>query len=536
MGPIPGLAGVCNCFTRSGAKVVNLSTDIKKRGLKLCRVVANDGASLMAGRRGFLTYSGAALGAALVPTTTTAASRLEDQYRTVIDVVEEGADNGGNESITPLLRDLRGSNTLLKFPEGRYYMDSQLRFTGFEQFGMVGYDATLVPANFHDFDGPQFRLFRLGTADRPGRDLRVEGFRVDQTASDTGIRFLNGEVTDGLFVQDIYINGRHDSGTWGPGLFNITEPGGSGIVRRFRAGDGGVHVDDTPNAGNMWRGPTGIVSNKHHRGRLTFEGCVLGGFPDNGLYCWGGTGEIRVNRGWFQNSATASIRLGARRSRISGAVIRINRARNRETRQHGVRLDYCDWATLEGLSFRLPRPNGYALRVMDDVGGVSMRDCDLTVGQRTNTAIRIDPETGPVYINGADITFDGGGNAIRVLGQQAGRVGLQDVSITGDASGSPMYYAIYAERDGVRFRDLHIDQRGDSNRRGIELNGRDSLLYECELTTTDYPIVVNGDEAWIERCHATTTEGRASINLSSVAGDNIRLKNNEFPDGVRDSR
>ena len=490
----------------------------------------------MAGRRGFLKYAGAAAGAAIVPIGTISASQLEDQYRTVIDIVEAGADNEGNESITPILRKHRGNDTLIKFPEGRYAMDSQFRFTNFTNFGLVGYNATLVPANFHDFDGPQYRLFRLGTATYPGRDLRFEGFRVDQTAPDTGIRVINGEVTDGLVVQDIYVNGVHDSGTWGPALFNITDSRGSGLVRRFRASDGGLHVEDTPNHGNMWRGPTGIVSNKHHHGSLTFEGCVLGGFPDNGLYCWGGTGEIRVERGWYQNSATASIRLGARRSRITGAVVRVNRARNRETRQHGIRLDYCDWANVENVSIRLPRPNGYAVRVMDDVGGVSMRNCDVVVGPRTNTGIRIDPDTGPVYISGTDIQFDGGGNAIRILGSNGARVGIQDVKITGDASGSPMYYAIYAERDGGRFRHISIDQRGDADRRGLELNGRDYMVYNCEVVASDYPIVVNGDEAWIEDCYGKTEDGEASINLSSVAGSNIRLKNNNFPDGVRDSR
>lgn len=490
----------------------------------------------MINRRSLLTSASIGLGAALLPLGNVSGSSIEDGYRTVIDLGEEGADREGNESITPILEEHRGDDTLYVFPEGRYYMDSQFRFTDFQNVGIVGYDATLVPATYHDFDGPQFRLFRMGTSDAPGRDLQVEGFRVDQTASDTGIRVLNAEVTDGLFVQDIYINGVHDSGTWGPGLFNITDAGGRGLVRRFRASDGGLHVDDTPNSGNMWRGPTGIVSNLNHVGSLTFEGCVLGGFPDNGLYCWGGTGEVNVRRGWFQNSATASVRIGARRSRIEGAVVRVNRSHGWDTRQHAIRLDYADWANVEDVSIRLPRPNGYALRVMDDVDGLTMRDGDISVGPRVNSGIRLDPEAGPIYINGTDIEFNGGGNAVRILGDDGPHVGIQDLRVTGDASGSPMYYGIYTERNGCRFRGLEIDQRGDDQRRGLELNGVDHLVYECDITATNYPIVINGNEVWIEDTRASATDGSASINLSSAAGPDIRLKNNDFPDGVRDSR
>lgn len=492
--------------------------------------------SLTAGRRKFLKYAMTGAVGTSLTIGTTAASSTEQHYSTRVNIVEAGADNTGKESITPILEEHRASDTLFEFPDGEYYMDRQFRFTNFSNVGFVGENATIIPANYHNFDGPQYRLFRMGTADRPGEQLEFRGFEIDQTASETGIRVLNAEVTDGLLVEDVHIRGLHDSGTWGPGLFNIIDPQGTGIVRRFAAPDGGLHVDDTPNSGNMWRGPTGILTNVHHQGSLTYHDCELGGFPDNGLYCSGGSGNISIKGGSFSNSATASVRIGGYRARIEDAEIRVDQPRNRGTHQHGIRLDYCEWTTIEDVSIRLPEPNGYAIRVKNDVNGVSMRRGDILVGPRVNTGIRIDPETGPVYINGTDIEFNGGGNAVQIRGTDAGRVGMQNVSITGDASGSPMYHAIYTSRNNCRFRDLSIDQQGDSNRRGIELNGSDYIVYNCDITASDYPIQINGNEAWIEDCHCTSTDGSASINLSSFAGSDIRLKNNEFPDGVRDSR
>ncbi|MCU4742666.1 twin-arginine translocation signal domain-containing protein [Natronoglomus mannanivorans] len=486
-------------------------------------------------RRGFLKHATVAGLGSLTLAGTASAWSLEDQYRTVVDVVDAGADNGGNESITPVLREHAGDDTLLRFPSGRYYMDSQFRFTNFRNFGMVGGDATLVPANYHDFDGPRYRLFRLGTHENPGRDLRVEGFRVDQTAPDTGIRVLNGEVTDGLFVQDVYVHGLHDSGTWGPGLFTVTDPNGSGVVRRFRAFDGGIHPDETPNAGNMWHGPTGILTNEYHRGSLRYEGCVLGGFPGTGLYVGAPNGRVVVDRGWYENSETASIRLGVSSGRITGAVAAVNQPPDYDARQLPIRLDYGNWITVEDVDIHMTRPNGNAIRLMNDLDGTAIRDTRITVsGTNPTTAIRVNSQTGPTYIEDVDIDIDVSGNAIKILGTDAGEVGVQNVRITGDAGGSPVQHAIYCERDGCNFRHLEIDQPGPDRRRALLLRGDDYMVYNCAFETTNDPIAVSGDDGWIEETYASAESG-SSIRLTGGAGD-VVLKNNSFPDGIRDFR
>ncbi|MFB9809002.1 hypothetical protein ACFFQF_29605 [Haladaptatus pallidirubidus] len=200
-------------------------------------------------------------------------SEYDDDYDTVINVTDVGADNNGNESITPVLEEHADDNTLLYFPSGRYYMDEQFRFTGFTNFGMVGHDAELVPASYQDFNdnGGNYRLFRLGVDDNPGTDLRVEGFTVDQTAENTGIRVIEAAVTDGLVVRDINIQGLHDSGTFGPARFEIVNADGTGLVEQFNAPDGGAYIGNAP-GDSLWRGPTGILCNQNS-GTITYRDC-----------------------------------------------------------------------------------------------------------------------------------------------------------------------------------------------------------------------------------------------------------------------
>ncbi|SEV94876.1 hypothetical protein [Natrinema salifodinae] len=487
-------------------------------------------------RRSYLKHCLVGLGATLSATGVAAADDPEAQYDTVVDVVEAGADPEGNESITPVLREHAGDDTLFEFPDGRYYMDEQFRLTGFENVGFVGEDATLVPANYHEFDGPQYRLFRLGTSDNPGRNLRFEGFDVDQAAPDTGIRVISAQVEDGLVVKRVTVRGVHDSGTWGPGLFNITDSDGRGVVDCFRAADGGRHVDETPNEGNMWRGPTGITIDQNHRGTLVFSNCALGGFPDNGLYASGENGRVSVDGGRFWNSGTASIRLSGTSGEIRDAVVVVDENPHDSAGQHPIRLDHGDRFDVEGVTIDVPQPNGDAIRIMNGVDATTISNAEISVGDRPNNGIKIDAGAGQTFVKDVDIEIDGSANAVQILGSDAGEVALQDVRITGDAPGTTMRHAIYCERDGCRFDGLSIEQQGSNERRGLELRGEDYRVADSEFETTHTPLVVNGaDDVRIEGCVARSEEDGYSLHIIDDSGA-VSLTNNEFPDGVRDDR
>ena len=503
-------------------------------------MTSNDSRTLQFGRRSYLKGCLVGLGTTVSvagAADAAAGSDTDDsQYETVVDVVDAGADPEGEESITPVLREHVADDTLLEFPPGRYYMDEQLRFTGFENVGFVGDDATLVPATYHEFDGPQYRLFRLGTGDNPGRRLRFEGFHVDQTAADTGIRVINAEVDDGLVVRNVFVDGVHDSGTWGPGLFTVTDPDGRGTVERFCAVDGGRHVDATPNAGNMWRGPTGIHVNQHHRGTLVFSDCTIGGFPDNGLYASSETGRVGVDGGRFRNSGTASIRLAGATGKIRDALVTVDANPHDSNGQHAIRLDHGEQFDLEGVTVDAPRPNGDAIRLMNGVENASIADSQITVGDGPSSGIKIDPAVGSATVENVDVKIGGSANAVRILGRNATGVDLESVRITGDAAGTRNRHAIFCERNECRFVGLSVDQPGPDKRRGIDLRGDDAYVADSEFATTHTPIVVNGaDGTTIENCRADSLEDEYSLRIISDSGS-VSLANNDFPDGVRDDR
>jgi hypothetical protein len=463
-----------------------------------------------------------------------AASQLESDYGTVVDMVEAGADPNGNESVTPVIRDNIGDDTLLKFPDGEYYMDDQVRLTGFNNVGIIGDGATLVPADFHTFGSSRARLFRLGTSDSPGGSVLFGGFHVDQTASNTGIRTISAEVTDDLYVKDVFVHGTHDSGTWGPAKFNIVDSNGTGVVDSFRAFDGAEHVDDTPNDGR-WRGATGIILNENHQGEITFKDCVLGGFPDNGLYASGQNGEVNVEGGWFENSGTASIRLSGARGSIHNAFAVVDENPDDLAGQHGIRLDHGNQIDISNVTVETPSQNGEAVRIMEGVDSTSITNTRIAA-EGQSAAVRIDENAGEVDVENTEVEINDGSYAFRILGDNPGAVTLQNVTVVGDGGGSPVQEAIFATRNNCEFRSILVQQTGGDGRRGIELRGQDYVIANSEFETTNYPITVhNASDVRIENTSAQATDGSGSLRIHPDSSD-VSLSNNDFPDGVDDRR
>lgn len=467
---------------------------------------------------------------------------IHENYDNVVDVVEAGADDTGSESITPVLEDLRADNTAFVFPEGRYYMDSQFRFTGFENVGFFGENATLVPANYHDFDGPQFRLFRLGVSYRPGRELRFEGFDVDQTAPDTGIRVIEATVSQDLQVRDVTIHGEHDSGTWGPGMFGVSDPDGQGVVERFRAPDGGVHADQTPNAGNIWRGPIGIEANTNV-GHLEFRDCELGGFPDNGLYAINDRGTVVVDGGRFANSNGASVRLGGNGSRIRNATVEVDRTRSYDNSQRGIRLENGDDLRIDNVNVSItsPQPTSHAISVINTCEQARIENTTIDVrGDRVNHGIVISPEAGETYVGDCEIIHEAGGGyplwiretdrRDRVLAE------LLDISGAAGVTSAGFRDGIRCGRNNCRFSHVTVDQPGrdGADRNAIVLTGDDATLYKCTLRASRYPYLDVGDENHLRNSTAESYDaGREGVRLyPSVDGAEFRV--NRIVNGIDD--
>ncbi len=463
--------------------------------------------------------------------------RYFDRFDTVVDVVEAGADDTGRESVSSLLRDLCADDTLLVFPPGRYYLDEQVRFTGFDNFGLAGNDATLVPADYHDFDGPQYRLFRLGVHYSPGTDLLVDGFTVDQTAPDTGIRAFDAVVDDGLEVRNVAVEGYHDSGTWGPGRFNVLDPEGSGVVERFEAPDGAQWESETPNAGNIWRGPTGVVANMTG-GTLRFVDCELGGFPDNGLYASGGSGRIVVDGGRFENSNGNSVRVGGTDSLVRGATVRVDETPRGFGSQRGVRIQNAENVRVEDTSVTVTASNGgsTAVVVENSAGESWFEGLDLTVDVDVPTsAMTVAPEAGFTTIYRSGIELRGpGGYGVRLEGADGSAgANLELLDIVGDVGDEGARSAIRNTRDGVRFGGVTVDQPGGTKRYALVNEGDDCTVYEGDYVASRYGVLDAGTGTWISSVYARSYGDRGAIALHDDSAD-VYLKNNTLRGGYDD--
>ncbi|WP_435159603.1 right-handed parallel beta-helix repeat-containing protein [Haladaptatus sp. DFWS20] len=486
-------------------------------------------------RRTFLRGVGGVVGLATVGRLADRASayhRYEDDYETVVDMEAVGADTNGDEPINDLLREYAGDDTLLYFPSGRYRMNRQFRFTGFSNFGLLGSGATLVPDDYYDFDdGDDFnyRLFRLGISYNPGTGLLFENFTIDQTAEDTGIRVIEANVTDGLVVKDIDVEGVHDSGTWGPGRFVVSDPAGSGLVENFNAPDGGAWSESTP-ADRLWRGPTGIVCNDHNEGTMTFRNCTLGGFPDNGLYAANGSGQIIIDSGQYKNSNTASLRIGGQDSVIKNATVIVDDDSGRGS-QHALRLESSNYVRVLNTDVEITDPNGTAVQT-HDVDHIYVDD--LRVTTRGNTVVHgIEIGENTISARIKNSRFDHGANGGFSVWIHEGNesVHVENTAFVGDGGHESARAAIRCDRDDCTFRELDINQTGSWRRRGIEIGGSDCLLYKGDYVVREFPIINYGDRTWIERIYANSTGDDEAVKLYE-SGDNVYIKKSRIIGGI----
>lgn len=470
---------------------------------------------------------------------------LREDFDRVVNIVDAGADPNGNEPITPVLeQNARSDDTLVYFPPGEYRMDRRFRFTGFENYGMVGDEAVIVPDDYHNFNDlgrNAHMLFLLGTASDPGDGLLFQDLTIDQTREHTGARVIQTEVENDLRVRNIDVKGFHDTGSHGPGLFHITDPTGHGVVERFRAPGGGAYAKNAPgDIGDFHLGPTGIMMGTNHVGTMWYRDCELGGFPDNGLYDSVGPGRCIVEGGVFRNSNVANIRLGGDDSIVRDVKIIVDENRPEDTNQRGIRMDHGDDLAVRDCEIHLQRPTGHGITAS---GTSSAGNQTLSI-ENTSITIEGSDADGIVVYNGAgkteiwntDFQMSGSRQAIAIMSgsrSTSGRVICDDVQITGGADGSQGREAIYCARDGTEFRNVDIHQTGGQFRQGIGIRADNIKILNSDFRTTYWSISNVGSGTRIVDSRAEATSGQAAVRLYR-GHENVSLINNDFVNGIRD--
>lgn len=381
-------------------------------------------------------------------------SGVRDEYGTVVDLVEAGADPDGEAPIDELLREHAGDDTLLYFPAGEYFMERPWQLREFEHFGILGDGAVIrPPEGFSDY------LFAFGSGD-PAVDLLFRGIEFDITAPDTGIRPIHARIQDRLHVADVTVRGIQDTDQ-DSFRFDVTRSDGTGLIENLRQPDGG---DPEYNI-------TGCYVGDMSEGTLTFRDCNMANFPDNGLYASNANGPVHVIGGVYENNNVANVRV------TTDAVVRGVTSRSTEAKEgfynvRGIRLRSGRNILVENCNLEYTEVNG-------SNGAITMHD-GLESATVRNTRIQIDTDGVPAIMAKSPASD---------LGPGARGIRLENIEITG-AAANQATVEIH-ERERTQCSGLCIYQSGDS-RNGIR------LLRSSQIVLQDSSIHVTGDPLVVE--------------------------------------
>jgi hypothetical protein len=401
-------------------------------------------------RRTYLGMVGAASGATLLAEPTLAT----DEYSEVVDIVEAGADNTGNEPIDEVFQEHAEDDTLIEFPDGTYVVN-QLIVYQLSNFAMVGKgDATLVPGD--NYEEEQW------IAGAETRDLTVRNFTLDTTEDGVSPE-IDISAYDGLEFRDIVKRGYQDNGGVAIGL-RIIDKDGSGLIQNVRAPDGGESV--------------GLYIESD--GPMTVRNCQFEEFCDNGVYASASAAPIRVEGGFFRNNNISQVRLGSPDSVVRDAEMVVDKsvtADDNPVNMRGVRVadgpgpvyvENCDISMTGG------QGNGGIVNAFSG-GSMVVRDTRINVGEEYTT-----------------VGSDGSRTSFGIFVDDAteadpGSRTLENVSITGGGT----YRAAMLLRRGDNTMDgLCIDQSGEG-RNGIILeNSSNNTLTDSVIDVSDEEIVL----------------------------------------------
>lgn len=394
-----------------------------------------------------------------------------DRFERIVDLSAVGADLDGDEPIDDLLRDRALDDTMLYFPPGRYRLAEPWVVRQFENLGLVGEEAVIVPEN-----GSRETFMGFGEVGE-ATGLVLAGLTFDFRAEETGGRPFEIRVDDGLIVEDVRVVGRQDV-NHDMMRFDVTSETGEGVVRRLMLADGGIPDYEI----------TGCYVGETSRGSITFEDCYIEGFPDNGLYASSATGPVNVVGGYYANNGIASVRVGGR-GHIRGVHVRCDDATRGFSNMRGIRLDNGGEARIEDCEIEM-------LRVTDSNGAVTLSPM-MAAAVIRDTRIRVDANRVAALWakEPADSLDDDPSLDVRALQVAGAAADGPTIEIDG--------------RDNSRIEQSRIRQTG-ADRDGILIQrSSDNLIRDTTIDVTGAPLTLEEAEAEtsnLDIASAPTTE------------------------------
>lgn len=384
----------------------------------------------------------------------------ESDYERVVDIVEAGADNTGEEPIDDVFEEEARDDTLLEFPEGTYRVN-HLSVYQLTQFAMVGTgEATLVPGEDYD---PEVWIGGTET-----ENFRMENFTIDNTATGHAPE-VDISAYDGLVIKDVRKVGYHDNGGAALGFYTLRSDG-NGLVENVTATDGG----------------TGVGLYIESEGPMTVRNCRIEGFADNGLYASASSAPVRVEGGRYRNNNVDQVRLGSAGSYVRDSEIVVD-------------------APVEVPEGRSRNMRG--IRVSDGPGPVTIENCDVWMSETRGTGAIVGAFDGGSFevrdtriaVDESYTTMGSGGTdtsyAVMVQaanGVEPGTRSFRNVSVTGSGTD---HGAMLFRRGANDIQDVCIDQDGTRRDGLIFVDCHDNDLRDAIVNVPGDPVVTRDASA-----------------------------------------
>ncbi|QLH77897.1 right-handed parallel beta-helix repeat-containing protein [Halosimplex rubrum] len=394
-----------------------------------------------------------------------------DQFDSIVNVVDAGADPEGSEPINDVLTDAIAEDTLVYFPAGRYALD-YMEIEDVSGFGLVSipHERTLlVPNGTVEEVGNHFIDFR-----RVG-DILLDGLEFDFTESGVGgaVRTISeGNVVARNLRTHGKLPDRNKERKHVAYRFEVQDPEGKGLVERVVARGGGHE------GGNG----VGIYVGKDHAGSLTFRDCEIANFPNNGLYAsapgqtldgyTGNNGDIHVRGGRYENNNIANVRIGSTGSTVKDVTVVVDKVPPSPSRSHlnvrGIRLRARSDQLVENCEVRIGADAGRGF------GAISYHPEHESSTVR-NTTVKVDRDD----FSAIDATDSSNGGSEAPLT-------FENVTVTGNAGGGAA--VDIADRPETTLRNCRIEQSG-ADRRGIVFTDSENCaVIDSTIRVTGLPI------------------------------------------------
>lgn len=416
------------------------------------------------------------------------APRFAEEFGTVVNVVEAGADPDGAEPINSILEEHAGDDTLLSFPEGTYLLEP-IQFPGFHHLGLAAAGEarpSIVPPSGMCRSGPYIRFDG------------VSGFLVDRMDFDFREPDAGGEiriVADGdATVRDVWAAGGCDRQV---ALFrlDVIRESATGLVENFRA-------ENPRNDPSL----TCVYVGKSHAGELTFRNCDLAGFSDNGLYASapgqeeGRNGTVHVDGGLYENNNVSNVRLGSTGSTARGVEISADTPPKADSvNVRGIRLRERGDQLIDDCTIYIGADAG------NSFGGIVFHPANRGAIIQ-NTSITVDREFVP---------------AIRAFHREEGATEQRFEGVTMAGNAARGFAGLIQGRDETVFKDCTIEQTGEQ-RGGLRISYSENCRIEgCTIDVTQEPIVLRQSSATVVNTTLRTPAGERHI-------DHLEAKDGDF--------